>query len=63
MALDVETGGVLALVSTPTYDPNLFVTGISHKNYNQLRDDPGYTTVQPDHSRALPQLTVKPILG
>ncbi|MGS2717208.1 penicillin-binding protein 2 [Eionea flava] len=36
VALDVKTGGVLAMLSTPTYDTNLFVTGISHKDYNAL---------------------------
>lgn len=40
VALDPKTGGILALVSTPTYDPNLFVMGISNTDYNQLRDDP-----------------------
>lgn len=36
VAIDIKTGGVLAMVSAPTYDPNLFVTGISHKDYNRL---------------------------
>jgi penicillin-binding protein 2 len=33
---DPRTGGVLALVSTPSYDPNLFVDGISSKDYSAL---------------------------
>lgn len=36
VAIDVKTGGILAMLSTPTYDSNLFVTGISHKDYNAL---------------------------
>ncbi len=36
VALDVQTGEVLALVSHPGFDPNLFVHGISQTNYNLL---------------------------
>lgn len=31
---DPRTGGVLSLVSMPSYDPNLFVDGISSKDYS-----------------------------
>jgi len=40
VAIDPQTGGILALVSTPGYDPNLFVTGISNKDYSALRESP-----------------------
>ena len=33
-------GEILAAVSTPTYNPNLFVGGISRKNWKALQDDP-----------------------
>jgi len=33
------TGEVLAAVSYPSYDPNLFVGGISHKDWKALQDD------------------------
>jgi penicillin-binding protein 2 len=36
VAIDTRSGGVLAMVSTPSYDPNLFVTGISYKDYGDL---------------------------
>ncbi|MFZ5636404.1 MAG: penicillin-binding protein 2 [Pseudomonadota bacterium] len=40
VALDPRSGEVLAMVSLPTYDPNLFVNGISHTDYRRLMDDP-----------------------
>ncbi len=64
VAIDPETGGILALVSTPGYDPNLFVTGISSADYSALRDSPDL----PLFNRALrgrypPGSTVKPIIA
>ncbi|PHS68639.1 MAG: penicillin-binding protein 2 [Methylophaga sp.] len=38
VALDPRTGGILAMVSKPDFDPNAFVTGISTKAYAVLRD-------------------------
>lgn len=38
VAIDPKTGGVLALVSMPTYDPNLFVDGITAENWKELNE-------------------------
>ncbi len=37
VALDVETGDVLALASYPTYDPNIFANGISTKAWESVQ--------------------------
>lgn len=39
VALDPKTGDVLALVSTPSYDPNTFVLGLSATDYQKLSQD------------------------
>jgi len=64
VAIDPLTGGVLALVSTPGFDTNLFVNGISSKDYRDLRDSPDV----PLFNRAVqgqypPGSTVKPFMG
>ena len=61
IALDPKTGEVLAMVSRPSFDPNLFVTGISSKDYSGLRD----SVDKPLFNRALrglyaPGSTIKP---
>lgn len=63
-AIDVSTGGILALYSNPSFDPNNFVTGISHKDYAALRDN----LDTPLFDRATrgqypPASTLKPFIG
>lgn len=38
--MDISSGDVLAMVSTPAFDPNAFVNGISGRDYAELRDNP-----------------------
>lgn len=64
VAVEVATGGVLAMVSTPSYDPNLFVTGISVKDFKELNE----SLDLPLFNRTLqgqypPGSTIKPMLG
>jgi penicillin-binding protein 2 len=64
VAIEVETGGILAMVSAPSYDPNLFVSGISQKNYDSLL----YSKDRPLFDRAIrgqypPGSTIKPLFG
>jgi penicillin-binding protein 2 len=42
VAMDPNSGEVLALVSHPTYDPNLFPRGISPKDWVRLSNDPSH---------------------
>jgi penicillin-binding protein 2 len=39
VVIDIETGDLLAMASAPSFDPNLFVRGISSKDYGELRDN------------------------
>lgn len=64
VAIEPATGEILALVSTPGYDPNLFVTGISSRDYSALRD----SIDLPLFNRALrggypPGSTIKPVIA
>ncbi len=64
VAMDVSNGGVLAFVSTPAYDPNLFVTGISHKDYNALNQNLDLPLFNRSlQGRYPPGSTLKPMLG
>jgi penicillin-binding protein 2 len=64
VAIEPGTGGVLALVSAPSYDPNPFVGGISVEDYAALRDD----IDKPLYNRAIrgqypPGSTIKPFVA
>lgn len=64
VAIDPRNGEVLAMISVPSFDPNLFVNGISQVDYKALLDNPD----RPLLDRALrgsyvPGSTVKPFLA
>ncbi|PNS08407.1 penicillin-binding protein 2 [Lysobacter silvestris] len=64
VAIDPRTGGILAMVSLPSYDANLFVNGISHDDYAALNENPS----RPQFNRIVlggvaPGSTVKPFLA
>ncbi len=64
VALDPNTGGVLALVSKPGFDPNLFVDGIDPETWKELNESPD----RPMVNRVLrgiypPGSTLKPFLA
>ncbi len=64
VAIEPSTGGVLALVSRPGFDPNLFVEGIDPQNWDALNNSPDH----PLNNRALqgvypPGSTFKPFMA
>lgn len=64
VAMEAKTGGILAMVSKPDFNPNSFVSGISTKEYGTLRD----SIDRPLFDRALrghypPGSTLKPFVA
>ncbi len=64
VAIEPATGGILAMASQPSFDPNLFVTGISFRDYAALRD----SIDRPLYNRVLrglypPGSTIKPMVA
>lgn len=62
--IDSKNGEVLALVSSPSFDPNIFVRGVSSKEYKKLSN----TLQRPLFNRAVrgvypPASTIKPFVG
>ena len=63
-SVDPQTGEILALVSAPSFDPNLFAVGMTSSQYRELQDNPD----RPLFNRAVrgtypPGSTIKPMLA
>ncbi|MEE4184754.1 MAG: penicillin-binding protein 2 [Gammaproteobacteria bacterium] len=64
VAIDPRNGEILVLASTPSYDPNAFISGLSREDFRALQTDAD----QPLFNRALrgkypPGSTIKPIIA
>lgn len=64
VAIDPANGDIIAFVSTPAFDPNLFARGLSRADYLALTEDP----TRPMFDRALrgtypPGSTIKPVMA
>ena len=64
VAIDTRTGGILAMVSKPSYDPNAFITGISSKEFEEISrslETPLFNRAT--NGQYAPGSTFKPIVG
>lgn len=64
VVINSKNGEVLAMVSSPSFDPNIFVSGVSSKDYKKLSN----TLQRPLFNRAVrgvypPASTIKPFVG
>ncbi len=64
VAQDPRDGAIRAMVSRPSFDPNVFVDGIGHEEYRRLIEHPD----RPLYNRATtatypPGSTIKPVMG
>jgi penicillin-binding protein 2 len=64
VVINPHTGAILAMVSSPSYDPNIFVNGVSNQEYQSLAN----TINRPLYNRAVrglypPASTVKPFVA
>ena len=64
VAIEPETGDILAFVSKPTYDPNLFVEGIDSKTWDELNGSPDKPLLnRPLRGTYPPGSTYKPFMA
>lgn len=63
VAMNPKTGEVLALVSTPTFDSNDFILGMSNATWSALNDDKNQPLYNRFKASWVPGSTMKPITG
>ena len=63
-AMDIYTGELLAMASSPTYDPNKFTHGIENKDWNEIKNNPLKPLVNKSIAGLYsPGSTIKPIVA
>lgn len=64
VAIEPETGGILSLVSSPGYDPNVFIGMLDSTEFNGLRRDSNLPLFdRASRGQYAPGSTIKPMLG
>jgi len=64
VAIDPQTGGILALVSMPEFDPNLFIDGIDSTDWDSLNNSPDHPLIDRALRAAYPEgSTIKPFMA
>lgn len=64
VAIDLKTGGIIAMVSSPSFDANSFVRGFSNADYAVLRDSYDKPFLdRATRGQYAPASTIKPFLG
>lgn len=63
VVMNPQTGEILALVSTPSYDPNKFVTGMTNDEWNSISTNEAKPLFTRFISTWCPGSTFKPITG
>ena len=62
--MDIFTGDILAMHSSPSFDPNLFLYGISYENWERIRDNPKKPLINRSITGLYPPgSTIKPIVA
>ena len=62
--MDIYSGEVIAMHSSPSFDPNLFLYGISYKDWDDIRDNPDKPLINKTISGLYsPGSTIKPIVA